>query len=114
MKRIQVDQKESTMLEKVQPSAEVQARAWISAFAGALAKHDAAALSQLFGEDSHWRNLCGISWQIVTFSGSRQLSGELCRRVEERGAQPLPICCANPSPGPERLAGPRGVQDNFC
>jgi cation diffusion facilitator CzcD-associated flavoprotein CzcO len=113
MKRIQVDQKESTMLEKVQASAEVQARAWISAFAGALAKHDAAALSQLFGEDSHWRNLCGISWQIVTFSGSRQLSGELCRRAKEADATSFELDVETLSPSTNVLAGHEVVQAIF-
>jgi putative flavoprotein involved in K+ transport len=40
----------------------------------------------MFQADSHWRNLCGISWQIATFSGSRKLSEELCRRAREVGA----------------------------
>jgi cation diffusion facilitator CzcD-associated flavoprotein CzcO len=71
------------MLEKVRTSADAQARSWISAFSHSLAMDDAAAVSRMFGVDSHWRNLCGISWQMATFSGSRKLADELCRRTGE-------------------------------
>ena len=74
------------MLEKVRTSADAQARSWISAFGHSLARQDAAAVGQTFQADSHWRNLCGISWQLATFSGSRKLSDELCRRSREVGA----------------------------
>ena len=74
------------MLEKVRTSAGAQARSWTSAFGHSLEGGDAAAVSQMFQADSHWRNLCGISWQIATFSGSRKLSEELCRRAREVGA----------------------------
>jgi cation diffusion facilitator CzcD-associated flavoprotein CzcO len=45
-----------------------------------------AAVSRMFQADCHWRNLCGISWQMATFSGSRKLSEEFCRRAREVGA----------------------------
>jgi len=61
------------MLEKVRTSADAQARSWTSAFGHSLKGGDAAAVSQMFQADSHWRNLCGISWQIATFSGSKLL-----------------------------------------
>jgi cation diffusion facilitator CzcD-associated flavoprotein CzcO len=71
------------MLEKVQTSADAQARSWLSAFSHSLAREDAAAVNRLFEVDSHWRNLCGISWQMATFSGSRKLSDQLCLRARE-------------------------------
>jgi putative flavoprotein involved in K+ transport len=74
------------MLEKIKTSAEDEVRSWISAFGAALARADASALGRMFQSDSHWRNLCGISWQIATFSGSRKLADELCRRAREVGA----------------------------
>jgi len=36
--------------------------------------------------DSHWRNLCGISWEIATFSGAGRLADQLCRRACEVSA----------------------------
>jgi cation diffusion facilitator CzcD-associated flavoprotein CzcO len=74
------------MLEKVRTPIDPQVRSWISAFGHALARQDAAAVGQMFQADSHWRNLCGMSWQIATVSGSQKLSGELCRRAREVAA----------------------------
>src|SRR3954467_6024803 len=79
------------MLEKVQVSADVQARAWMAAFNQSLARQDVAAVSRLFQEDSHWRNLSGISWQIATFSGAGNLSQELCQRAREVDATSFEI-----------------------
>jgi cation diffusion facilitator CzcD-associated flavoprotein CzcO len=51
-----------------------------------LASGEAAALGEMFVPDSHWRNLCGLSWQIATFSGAGRLADELCRRAHEAKA----------------------------
>lgn len=74
------------MLEKIKTSAEAEAKSWMAGFGRALVSGDAAALRELFLTDSHWRNLCGISWQIATFSGAGKLADELCRRAREAGA----------------------------
>ena len=71
------------MLEQFKTSAEAEARSWIADFSRSLASGDVAALGALFVADSHWRNLCGISWQIATFSGADRLADELCRRARE-------------------------------
>jgi putative flavoprotein involved in K+ transport len=67
-------------------SAEVQAKSWIDAFGHSLARKDAEATSRLFQADSHWRNLCGLSWHMATISGSQKLSAALCRRAREVAA----------------------------
>jgi cation diffusion facilitator CzcD-associated flavoprotein CzcO len=74
------------MLEKIRTSAEAEARSWIADFSRSLASGDAAALGALFVPDSHWRNLCGISWEIATFSGAGKLADQLCRRAREASA----------------------------
>ena len=74
------------MLEKIRTSAEAEARSWISEFGRSLASGDAAALAQLFVADSHWRSLCGLSWEIATFSGAGRVADELCRRAHEAAA----------------------------
>ena len=71
------------MSEQAPKSPDAQARSWISAFSNSLAREDAAAVSQLFEVDSHWRNLCGISWEMATFTGSQKLAEGLCRRARE-------------------------------
>ncbi|MDB5577435.1 MAG: monooxygenase, partial [Bradyrhizobium sp.] len=74
------------MLEKIKTSAEAEAKSWITDFSRSLASGDVAALGELFVADSHWRNLCGISWEIVTFSGVGRVADELCRRARDAGA----------------------------
>ena len=74
------------MLEKIRTSAEAEARSWLSDFGRSLASGDVATLRALFVPDSHWRNLCGISWEIATFSGAGKLADELCRRACEASA----------------------------
>jgi len=53
---------------------------WIAALDAALAQRRAAALSELFEADSHWRNLFGISWYFATFSGNAAVVEQLLAR----------------------------------
>jgi len=57
------------------------AERWIDALNAALAGGQAAALSELFVTDSHWRNLFGISWYFATFSGNATVAAELSARA---------------------------------
>ena len=59
---------------------------WVAAFNAALRSETPQALAVLFVEDSHWRNLLGISWYFATFSGRARLTGELLARAREAGA----------------------------
>ncbi|HKH01430.1 MAG TPA: NAD(P)/FAD-dependent oxidoreductase, partial [Bradyrhizobium sp.] len=101
------------MLEKLQTSADVQARSWVSAFGHSLARQDAAAISGMFRVDGHWRNLCGISWQMATFSGSRKLSEELCRRAREVKATSFELDPALLFPRSGVLAGQEVIEAIF-
>jgi cation diffusion facilitator CzcD-associated flavoprotein CzcO len=74
------------MLEKVRTSPDSQARSWISAFSRSIARRDTAALRRIFQADSHWRNLCGLSWQMETVSGAQKLADQLCRCAHEAAA----------------------------
>lgn len=75
------------MLDRLGPSAEQTAREtterWTDALNAALAGGQAAALSELFVADSHWRNLFGISWYFATFSGNATVVRELLARAVE-------------------------------
>ena len=59
---------------------------WVVAFNAALRSETPQALAGLFVEDSHWRNLLGLSWYFATFSGRARLTGELLARAREAGA----------------------------
>jgi cation diffusion facilitator CzcD-associated flavoprotein CzcO len=75
------------MLDRPDPRAEQTAREtterWAEALNAALASGQAAALSELFVADSHWRNLFGISWYFATFSGNATVVRELLARAAE-------------------------------
>jgi cation diffusion facilitator CzcD-associated flavoprotein CzcO len=101
------------MLEKVRTSVDAQARSWIFAFGHSLRKADAAAVSQLFQADSHWRNLCGLSWQIATFSGAEKLSDELCRRARRVGAHGFEVDSELMSPREAVVAGVEVIEAIF-
>ena len=60
---------------------------WIDALNAALAGGQAAALSELFEADSHWRNLFGISWYFATFSGNAD-GGQRIAGAGGRGRAP--------------------------
>lgn len=101
------------MLDKTVISAAQQAADWIAAFGAALAAQDAAALAAAFRPDSHWRNLCGISWQIATFSGADTVAAELGRRAAEVGATGFAIDSATLAPRQALVAGEAVIEALF-
>jgi putative flavoprotein involved in K+ transport len=93
------------MLEKVTAPADEQAKAWLYKFRLALSKHDEGALREIFVADSHWRDLCGISWQMATFSGCEKVAAELCRRTIEAQAAAFEIDARTHAPRKSIVAG---------
>src|SRR4051812_20363557 len=79
------NQRDSAMLDRPGPRGEQTAgetaERWIDALNAALGGGQAAALSELFVTDSHWRNLFGISWYFATFSGNATVVAELSARA---------------------------------
>src|SRR4051794_29685139 len=75
------------MLDRPGPLSEQAVREttgrWIEALNAALADGQAAAVSELFEADSHWRNLFGISWYFATFSGNATVVKQLLARSAE-------------------------------
>jgi putative flavoprotein involved in K+ transport len=67
----------------------------------------------MFEVDSHWRNLCGLSWQMATVSGSQQLSEELCRCAREAGATAFEVDPELLSPRTGVVAGREVVEAIF-
>ncbi len=101
------------MLEKIKTSAEAEARSWISDFARSLASGDAAALGALFVTDSHWRNLCGFSFDIATFSGAGRLAIELCRRARAVNAEHFEVAAELLMPRRAVVAGQEVIEAIF-
>lgn len=51
--------------------------AWLGQFERAISSGGDAALAQLFHEDSHWRDLVALTWDIVTVSGREKIIAAL-------------------------------------
>ena len=78
---------------------------WLAAFNAALSTDTPQTLADLFVEDSHWRNLLGISWYFSTFSGGAKLAGELLARAREAGAAGFRVDAAVLPPRRNVVAG---------
>jgi putative flavoprotein involved in K+ transport len=98
-------ERSAEMLDRLSPSAEELATAWIGAFDVALGSRSEIGLSELFVADSHWRNLLGISWHFATFSGNRMIARELLQRAASAGATGFRINTAALAPRQAMVAG---------
>ncbi|MCZ4148420.1 hypothetical protein BZG21_28595, partial [Escherichia coli] len=50
-------------------SPETQARSWLAKLQQALSASDSAAAVQMFGEESYWRDLTSLTWNLHTAEG---------------------------------------------
>src|SRR5215813_3533766 len=75
------------MLDKPAPAAGEAAKdtaeRWVQAFDAALRARSDRALADCFVDDSHWRNLFGISWLFATFSGRAAVVRALLQRAAD-------------------------------
>src|SRR5262245_52125112 len=97
------------MLDKSAPAVEETnrdvAERWVLAFDAALRTRSEAALAECFADDSHWRNLFGISWHFATFSGKAAVIRELLQRAHEVRATAFRIDPALLAPRKAVVAG---------
>jgi putative flavoprotein involved in K+ transport len=59
------------------PNPSQQVSNWLAAFEEALASGDSTAVSNLFDEDSYWRDLVSFTWNIKTMEGRGQIADML-------------------------------------
>ena len=106
------------MLDKLATPAEEAARetteAWTGAFGAAMARNDGRALSGLFADDAHWRNLFGLSWHFATFSGNDALIRELLRSAKGARAENFRIDSARLVPRRSVMAGREVIEAIFA
>ena len=57
------------MTATLQSTARTVITEWLSSFETALAAGDVEAVTELFGQDSYWRDLIAFTWNIVTVEG---------------------------------------------
>jgi len=101
------------MLNKVEASAEDQARTWIAALDRSLSARDGTALATLFVQDCHWRNLCGLSWEIVTISGNDRLCDALLRNAAAANATGFTVASDLLTPRRAVVAGREVIEAIF-
>src|SRR5437588_750870 len=73
------------MLDKTEDIS-VAADTWLAQFEEALTRCDDGLLKTLFCQDSHWRDVLALSWNIQTINGADGILGEL--RTQARNAAP--------------------------
>lgn len=101
------------MLDVAERTLEAKAQDWVAALDRALAAGDATAVGRLFVEDSHWRNLSGISWPLRTYSGRDRLARELTASAAEHGAGGFALDPATLAPRESAVAGRAVVEAAF-
>ncbi|MBN8972234.1 MAG: NAD(P)-binding domain-containing protein [Rhizobiales bacterium] len=101
------------MLSKVDAPAEQQARTWVAAFNQSLIGGDKVALAALFATDCHWRNLCGLSWNIFTQSGRDTICDTLLRDASEAKARDFGIAGDLLTPRRATVAGQDVIEAIF-
>ena len=75
------------------------------AFDAALRTRSEKALAECFADESHWRNLFGLSWHFATFSGRERLVRELLARAQDAVARDFAIDAALLVPRRAMVAG---------
>ncbi len=101
------------MLSKVDAPAEQQARTWVAAFNQALGGGDKTALTSLFAADCHWRNLCGLSWNIFTRSGREAICDTLLRDSRDANARDFSVASDLLAPRRVTVAGQEVIEAIF-
>src|SRR5260221_7109534 len=76
---------------------------WLTQFEAALAYPDDGALETLFQQESYWRDVLALSWNIQTINGADQILKE--RRTHAVRAEPSPFWI-HPHPRAPRNAMP--------
>jgi len=76
------------MSTTVAPSVAVEVEEWLSRFDKALTRGDSAAVAELFGQESYWRDLVAFTWNITTVEGQagvRDMLEHTLERTQPRG-----------------------------
>ncbi len=63
--------------------ATAQVAGWLAKFSVALETADAAGASEMFDEDSYWRDLVAFTWNIRTLEGRKQIKAMLAATLEQ-------------------------------
>lgn len=86
-------------------SAEVMASEWLAKFNQALATSNPADFNALFCEDSHWRDLLGLTWKYGTVSGREAMTQALCEAAKQSQAHTFEIDTRRLAPREVQRAG---------
>jgi putative flavoprotein involved in K+ transport len=95
------------------PDLEQLAARWLARFERALREPGAAPLRALFREDSHWRDVLALTWDIRTHSGADALLPELRRHAALARAGNFRIDPARTPPRMVRRAGSETLEAIF-
>lgn len=89
---------------------EATATDWIAAVDRAIAARDGETLGRLFAADSHWRNICGITWAFATISGGQEVTKALLTQCLSAGARDFALDMERHPPRRNTVAGVEVVE----
>lgn len=78
---------------------------WLEIFNRALQTQDTQCLRSIFRDDSHWRNVVGLDWNIATISGFDKIAPALLQSAAALGAGNFSLATDRVPPGVSRIAG---------
>src|SRR5262245_33277831 len=101
------------MLDRTDDLATVAER-WLAQFERALAEPgDGAALAGLFHQDSHWRDVLALTWDIQTFDGRDALVRELAAHASRARPSGFRIDPQRTAPRKVTRAGTSAIEAIF-
>ncbi len=89
------------------------ASGWLSAFENALAARDRAKLSDLFHEDSHWRDVLAFTWHMTPVEGRDAIVARLIADQERTQAQGFHIPAGRKPPRNVKRLGIESIEAIF-
>jgi cation diffusion facilitator CzcD-associated flavoprotein CzcO len=86
---------------------------WLARFERALSNRDDALLATLFHADSHWRDVLGLSWRIMTVNGAQSILSELGSHSRRAHPRSFKIAPQRAAPRPVTRAGTEAIEAIF-
>jgi len=83
---------------------------WIDEFNRALRTGDRDATLALFAADSHWRNICGITWSFATVSGNASIADAILTSAAEANACDFELFAERHPPRLNTVAGEEVIE----
>src|SRR5512145_950560 len=101
------------MLAKTETSLKAAVQDWLDEFERALAEADAAQLQLLFHDESYWRDILALTWDIGTVVGREAIAGDLAACARQARPARFEVDPARTAPRHVKRAGTAAIEAIF-